>query len=223
MSERRKRGLAALAISGVLIGGGGAIAQTATSSPSGKASSRPRRRPSNPVGDHHDRRRKPRAPPGRTPCTSRFGTESGAATNCVAGQPATVMPPSGPVVSDIYMLVPMGFAPPGSSLQCGTRCIDQPRTMDMSHVLGGLGSNATLPPRSFVIEDAESFQSTWWPVVLVGVKTLDAWHTIVNAKTIEAVDACQKNGGTRATAYFSRRAYSLRPRRTPTARKHASR
>ena len=120
---------------------------------------------------------------------------SGAATNCVAGQPATVMPPSGPVVSDIYMLVPMGFSPPGSSLQCGTRCIDQPRTMDMSHVLGGLGSNATLPPRSFVIEDAESFQSTWWPVVLVGVKTLDAWHTIVNAKTIEAVDACQKNGG----------------------------
>jgi hypothetical protein len=115
--------------------------------------------------------------------------------NCVAGEAATVLPPSGPVVSDIYVLIPMGFTPPGSTLQCGVRCIDQPRTMDLSHVFGGLGTNATLPPRSFVIEDAESFQSTWWPVVLVGVKTLDAWHTIVNAKTIDAVDACQTSGG----------------------------
>ena len=120
---------------------------------------------------------------------------SGATSNCEAGEAATVEPPSGPVVSEIYVLVPVGFRPPGSTLQCGMHCIDQPRTMDLSRVLHGLGSNATLPPRSFVIEEDESFQSTWWPVVLVGVKSLDAWNTIAQAKTIESVDACQTDGG----------------------------
>lgn len=120
---------------------------------------------------------------------------SDASTNCVAGEAAAVPPPSGPVVSDIYVLIPRGFTPPGSTLHCGVRCIDEPRTMDLSHVFGDLGSNATLPPRSFVIEETESFQSTWWPVVLVRVRNLHAWNTIANAKTIEAVDACQVSGG----------------------------
>jgi hypothetical protein len=120
---------------------------------------------------------------------------SGASTNCEAGEAATVEPPSGPVVSELYVLIPRGFTPPDWTLHCGTSCIGQPRTMDLSRVFGGLGSNATLPPRSFVIEDKESFQSTWWPVVLVRVRTLHAWNTIAEAKTIESVDACQESGG----------------------------
>jgi hypothetical protein len=120
---------------------------------------------------------------------------SDASTNCEAGEPASVLPPSGPVVSELYVLIPRGFTPPSSTLQCGVQCIGQPRTMDLSHVFGDLGSNATLPPRSFVIEETESFQSTWWPVVLVRVRTLDAWNTIADAKTIESVDACQESGG----------------------------
>jgi len=119
---------------------------------------------------------------------------SGATSNCEAGEAATVAPPSGPVVSEIYVLVPVGFRAPSSTLHCGIRCIDQPGTIDLSRV-NGMGSNATLPPRSFVIEDQESFQSTWWPVVLVGVKSLDAWNTIAQAKDIESVDACQTDGG----------------------------
>jgi hypothetical protein len=120
---------------------------------------------------------------------------SDAGSGCEAGQPAQVPPPSGPVVSSIYELVPLGFTPPSSTLQCDARCIDHPRTMDLSHVFGGMGENATLPARSFVIEDSESFQSTWWPVVLVGVRNLHAWNAIVAAKTVEAVDACQTSGG----------------------------
>ncbi len=120
---------------------------------------------------------------------------SGASTGCEAGHAAAMPPPSGPVVSNIYLLIPLGFSPPASTLQCGARCIDQPRTMDLSHAFSGKGSDAALGPRSFVIEDSEAFQSTWWPVVLVGVKNLRAWNTIVAAKNITAVDDCQTSGG----------------------------
>jgi hypothetical protein len=120
---------------------------------------------------------------------------SGAKTNCEAGKVAAIPPSSGPVVSNVYLLIPLGFSPPASTLQCGARCIDQPGTMDLSHAFTGMGKQAVLGPRSFVIEDAEAFQSTWWPVVLVGVKNLTAWNTIVAAKNIAAVDACQTNGG----------------------------
>ena len=119
---------------------------------------------------------------------------SAASSHCEAGEAATTAPPSGPVVSNFYVLVPMGFTPPAASVQCGTHCIDQPSTIDMTRVLGS-GANAVLSARSFVIEEDESFQSTWWPAVLVGVKNLRAWKTIATAKTIESVDACQANGG----------------------------
>jgi hypothetical protein len=120
---------------------------------------------------------------------------SGASSHCEAGRAAKMKPSSGPVVSNIYELIPLGFTPPASTLQCKHRCIDHPRTMDLSRVFGGMGANASFPARSLVIEDKESFQSTWWPVVLVGVKNLGAWNTIATAKSITAVDACQASGG----------------------------
>jgi hypothetical protein len=121
--------------------------------------------------------------------------KSEAESRCEAGAAATVPPPSGPVVSNIYLLIPMGFRAPGSTLQCGVQCIDQPRTMDLSRFQHSEGEDTVLPARSFVIEDAEAFQSTWWPVVLVFVKNLKAWNTIAMAKDIASVDACQANGG----------------------------
>jgi hypothetical protein len=120
---------------------------------------------------------------------------SEAPTGCEAGSAAALPPPSGPVVSNLYLLIPLGFSPPASTLQCRARCIDQPYRMDLSQAFNGMGSHAVIGPRSFVIEEDESFQSTWWPVVLVGVKNLNAWNTIVAAKNIAAVDDCQTNGG----------------------------
>ena len=123
---------------------------------------------------------------------------SEARSGCEAGDAAVTPPPSGPVVSSLYLLRPLGFVPPSSTVQCGASCIDQPGTMDLSRI-GGAGE-AALSRRSFVIEDDESFQSTWWPVVVVGVKSLDAWNTIASAKTIDAVDACQASGHCRTEA-----------------------
>jgi hypothetical protein len=117
---------------------------------------------------------------------------SGADSGCEAGEPAATPPPSGPVVSNLYVLVPIGFTPPGDTVQCGSSCIDNPNTIDLSRL--GMSANATFSARSFVIEEDESFQSTWWPLVLVGVKSLNAWNKIAAAKTIESVDACQASG-----------------------------
>src|SRR5262245_9845809 len=116
---------------------------------------------------------------------------------CKAGSPAVLPPPSGPVVSNVYLLIPVGFSPPADTLHCPIhgRCIDHPHTIDLSHSVPAGSSGAVLPAHSIVIEDQEAFQSTWWPVVLVFVKNLGAWNTIATAKSIAAVDACQADGG----------------------------
>src|SRR5262245_28715577 len=41
-----------------------------------------------------------------------------APSGCEAGQAATTNPPSGPVVSNVYLLIPVGFSPPASTLHC---------------------------------------------------------------------------------------------------------
>jgi len=121
---------------------------------------------------------------------------SDASSGCEAGQAATIQPPSGPVVSNVYLLIPVGFSPPEETLHCPLpgRCIDHPPTIDLSRVVKSQ-DEVVLPAHSFVIEDQEAFQSTWWPMVLVLVKNLAAWNTIAAAKSIAAVDACQANGG----------------------------
>src|SRR4051794_31751879 len=114
-----------------------------------------------------------------------------AKSGCEAGAATKAVPPSGPVVSNLYAVIPMGFTPPKSTLQCPKpgRCIDWPKTIDLSRIGGK--SNAAFPAHSQVIEDAESFQSTWWPLVIVGVKNLAAWNTLVSAKSVDAMDACE--------------------------------
>ncbi len=117
-------------------------------------------------------------------------------SHCEAGEAAGIAPPSGPVVSEMYVLVPLGFSPPGNTLHCPIRgrCIDQPWTIDVSRLIGWGSGNIAFPRHSIVLEEDESFQSTWWPVVLVGVKNLTAWNQIANAKTVEAMDACEEAG-----------------------------
>jgi hypothetical protein len=118
---------------------------------------------------------------------------SGATSKCEAGAPDTVDPPSGPIVSPIYTLVPQGFSLSGP-LHCprAGQCIDHPDTIDLSRMDGA--SNAAFPAHNNVIEEDESFQSTWWPVIIIGVKSPSAWSAIAAAKSVDAVDACQESG-----------------------------
>lgn len=122
--------------------------------------------------------------------------KSGAKSKCEVGAPGKVAPPSGPIVSAIRVLVPLGFTPAANTLQCpmAGKCIDHPKTIDLSRLFGASTANAALPPHSHVLTDAEAFQSTWWPVVVVGVNTIDAWNKLVAAKDQTAVQACQSAG-----------------------------
>jgi hypothetical protein len=121
---------------------------------------------------------------------------SGADSQCEVGAGVQVNPPSGPVVSPIRTVVPQGFTPPESTLQCpqAGNCIDHPHTIDLSRLFGSSSSNVALPPHSHILVDDESFQSAWWPIVVVGVKNLGAWNKIVDAKSESAVQACQAAG-----------------------------
>ena len=65
--------------------------------------------------------------------TQTKGPDSGASSGCEAGAATDGTPPSGPVVSNVYAVVPLGFTPPKSTLQCPKpgRCIDWPTTIDL--------------------------------------------------------------------------------------------
>jgi len=121
---------------------------------------------------------------------------SGAPSGCETGAASQASPPSGPVVSAFRAVTPVGFTPPASTLQCPVagQCIDHPSTIDLSRLFGSSASDVALPPHSHILIDDESFQSAWWPLVVVGVKNLGAWNKIVAAKSEAAVQACQAAG-----------------------------
>ena len=50
-------------------------------------------------------------------------------------------------------------------------------------MLGSGTSNLALPAHSHIVATANSGQSEWWNVDVVGVKSLSAWYKIVNAKS----------------------------------------
>lgn len=118
---------------------------------------------------------------------------SGASSKCEAGAAAQSNPPSGPVVSPIWWIVPRGFAPPASTLHCPQpgQCIDAPANIDLSRI--GASSSATTPPHSKILVEDESFQSTWWPVIIVFVRNQNAWNQLVSARSREALQACQSS------------------------------
>jgi hypothetical protein len=121
---------------------------------------------------------------------------SGAGSHCELGKARQSGPTSGAVVSPLRVVVPLGFTPPASTLQCPTagQCIDHPSTIDLSRVFGAGTETAALPPHSHILVDAEVHQSTWWPVRVIGVQKLRAWNRVVSHKSEAAVKACQKAG-----------------------------
>ena len=117
---------------------------------------------------------------------------SGATSSCEAGSDYTQTPAH--TFDPLYVVVPLGFTPPTSTLQCPTagHCIDHPNTIDLSAVLGSGTSNALLPPHSHVVATANTGQPEWWNVDVVGVKSLAAWDKIVDGKSDAQLEWLQK-------------------------------
>lgn len=108
---------------------------------------------------------------------------SGATSRCVAGPNYTQTPSR--TFDPLYVVVPLGFTPPASTLQCPVagRCIDHPHTIDLSAVLGAGTSDVLLPAHSHIVATSNGGASEWWNVDVVGVKNLAAWNKIVAAKS----------------------------------------
>ena len=124
---------------------------------------------------------------------------SKASSNCEAGADYTQTPAS--TFDPLYVVVPLGFTPPKSTLQCPVagKCIDHPSTIDLSAVLGSGTSNLALPAHSHIVATANSGQSEWWNVDVVGVKSLSAWYKIVNAKSDWELQYLQRHDSSEVT------------------------
>ena len=117
---------------------------------------------------------------------------SKASSKCEAGADYTQTPAS--TFDPLYVVVPLGFTPPKSTLQCPVagHCIDHPSTIDLSAVLGAGTSDLPLPAHSHIVATANSNQAEWWNVDVVGVKSLKAWDKIVHAKSDRELQYLQR-------------------------------
>lgn len=120
---------------------------------------------------------------------------SGAPSFCEGGANANFAPVAGQI-DPLYVVTPVGFTPPTSTLQCPTTglCIDHPHNIDLSRVFGSSAADAALPPHSHVVTTANGGVAEWWRIIVVGVTSQSAWDSIVDGKSISAVNACQTSG-----------------------------
>ncbi len=118
---------------------------------------------------------------------------SGATSKCEAGADYTQTPAH--TFDPLYVVVPLGFTPPVSTLQCpkAGHCIDHPSTIDLSAVLGSGTSDVLLPAHSHIVATANHQQPEWWNVDVVAVKSLAAWNKIVRAKSDAELEYLQRN------------------------------
>jgi hypothetical protein len=116
---------------------------------------------------------------------------STATSKCEGGTNYTQTPAS--TFDPLYVIVPLGFTPPKRTLQCpaGT-CIDHPHTIDLTSVLGSGTGNLTLPAHSHIVATANSHQSEWWNVDVVGVKSLGTWNKLIRSKNAHELQYLQR-------------------------------
>jgi hypothetical protein len=130
----------------------------------------------------------------RTPPASK------ASTNCVVGPNYIRTPASS--FDPLYVVVPLGFTPPKSTLQCPVagHCIDHPSTIDLSAVLGSGAGNVLLPPHSHIVATNNGGQAEWWNVDVVGVKSLWAWNQLVRYQSDRTLQRLQRHDSSVVTS-----------------------
>jgi hypothetical protein len=124
---------------------------------------------------------------------------STASSKCEGGSDYTQAPMSG--FDPLYVVVPLGFTPPKSTLQCPTagKCIDHPSTIDLTAVLGAGTADLPLPAHSHIVATNNGKQPEWWNVDVVGVKSLKAWNAIVAAKSDKELQYLQRTDSSEVT------------------------
>jgi hypothetical protein len=123
---------------------------------------------------------------------------STATSKCEGGTNYTQTPAS--AFDPLYVIVPLGFTPPARTLQCPAgHCIDHPHTIDLTSVLGAGTGNLPLPAHSHIVATANSGQSEWWNVDVVGVKSMWAWNKLITAKSDRELQYLQRHDSAKVT------------------------
>jgi hypothetical protein len=121
-----------------------------------------------------------------------------ASSRCEGGANYTQTPAS--TFDPLYVIVPLGFTPPARTLQCPAgHCIDHPHTIDLTSVLGAGTGNLPLPAHSHIVATANSGQSEWWNVDVVGVKSMSAWNKLITAKSDRELQYLQRHDSAQVT------------------------
>ena len=121
-----------------------------------------------------------------------------AKSKCEGGTNYTQTPAS--TFDPLYVIVPLGFTPPKSTLQCPAgNCIDHPHTIDLTSVLGSGTGDIPLPAHSHIVATSNSHMSEWWNVDVVGVKSLAAWNKLIRAKSARELQHLQRTDAAHVT------------------------
>lgn len=122
---------------------------------------------------------------------------SGATSGCALNAEPTVSPRGGRIPV-LYVMVPLGFRPAESTLQCPEvgGCINHPSTIDLSRVFGPGTENAALPAHSHIVGDEgrAGADAGWWEIEVVGVTDPAVWDEVARGKSLATVRRLQAAG-----------------------------
>jgi hypothetical protein len=120
---------------------------------------------------------------------------AGSVSGCEMGEQAQTEPPANTAIPVLYVIAPMGFTPPDSTLHCPVagNCVGHPHDIDVSRVFGPGTEKNVLPPHSHIIIDAMNHVTTPWVLEVIGVKDRSTWDTIVATQNLAEVRLLQAN------------------------------
>ena len=120
---------------------------------------------------------------------------AGSVSGCETGDTAQTEPKANTAIPVLYVLSPLGFTPPDSTLHCPTagNCVAHPHDIDVSRVFGPGTEKNPLPPHSHIIIDVMNHVTTPWVLEVIGVKDLQTWNTIAATQNLAEVRLLQAN------------------------------
>lgn len=118
---------------------------------------------------------------------------AGSVSGCEMGEPAQTEPPANTAIPVLYVMTPLGFRPPDSTLHCPTagNCVTHPSDIDVSRVFGPGTEKNPLPPHSHIIIDPMNHMTTPWALEVIGVKDEATWDDIAATQNLAEVRRLQ--------------------------------
>jgi hypothetical protein len=118
---------------------------------------------------------------------------AGSVSGCEMGDTSQTKPASTLGIPVLYVMVPLGFTPPMSTLHCPTagNCVAHPADLDVSRVFGAGTEKRPLPPHSHIIIDAMNHVNTPWSLEVIGVNDEATWDNIVATQNLAQVRLLQ--------------------------------